>query len=126
MYLPGMRSIYAVVFLLVCRGLYAQDAPEERDATPKYSNEFLAIGVGARSFGMGFTGVSFVDDVTSGYWNPAGLNDLEPDRQLALMHSSYFGGLANYDYAGFATAVDEESKMALFLLAHVTPPVFCK
>jgi len=73
----------------------------------------MNIGVSERSFAMGLTAVYFADDVTSGYWNPAGLNRFNSDHQLALMHSSYFGGLANYDYAAFATSVDEESKIAI-------------
>jgi hypothetical protein len=32
------------------------------------------------------------------------------------MHSSYFGGLANYDYAGVATSIDEKSKIAITLI----------
>ena len=39
----------------------------------KYAGEFMAIGVGGRPLGMGgaFTGIA--NDVTSGYYNPAGL-----------------------------------------------------
>lgn len=110
---------YLLVGVLVmggCLKLHAQNESGAGDNTPKYSNEFMNIGVSARSFGMGFTAVSFVDDVTAGYWNPAGLNSLGSDHQLALMHSSYFGGLANYDYAAFATSVDEESKIAISLI----------
>ncbi|WP_370089933.1 hypothetical protein [Ekhidna sp.] len=110
---------YLVFILLATFSFHfvlAQDEPQTRDNTPKYSNEFMNIGVSARSFGMGFTAVSFVDDVTSGYWNPAGLNKLKSDHQLALMHSSYFGGLANYDYVAFATSVDDESKIALSII----------
>ncbi len=110
---------YLVVGVLIfggCLRLMAQDESSSRDNTPKYSNEFMNIGVSARSFGMGFTAVSFVDDVTAGYWNPAGLNKLGSDHQLALMHSSYFGGLANYDYAAFATSVDQESKIAISII----------
>ncbi|MEK7253297.1 MAG: hypothetical protein AAB316_01010, partial [Bacteroidota bacterium] len=39
----------------------------------KYSNEFLSIGVSARAQGMGNSVVASIDDVTAGYWNPAGL-----------------------------------------------------
>ncbi len=111
-----MRLIYSFFFLLISVCVPAQDFSEGYDKTPKYSNEFLTIGVSARFFGMGFTAVSFVDDVTSAYWNPSGLNDVDADHQLALMHSSYFGDLANYDYAGFATSVDDESKIALSVI----------
>ncbi|MEO1255219.1 MAG: hypothetical protein AAFY41_10095, partial [Bacteroidota bacterium] len=111
-----MRYLILTCLLLFTLRTKAQDGNESRDNTPKYSNEFMNIGVSARSFGMGFTGVSFTDDVTSGYWNPAGLNNMNSDHQLALMHSSYFGGLANYDYLAFATTVDDESKIAFSVI----------
>ena len=44
----------------------------QSDLAPKYSNEFLQIGVGANALGMSNASVAGVDDVTSGYWNPAG------------------------------------------------------
>ena len=63
----GMRSLWAVLMAAMsCGTVLAQDAP-------KYSNEFLAIGVGARALGMGSAYTAVVNDVTSGYWNPAGL-----------------------------------------------------
>lgn len=108
-----MRPLLFAVFVALLLSVSAQDEQNSRDNTPKYSNEFMNIGVGARAFGMGFTGISFVNDVTAGYWNPAGLNQMEADHQLALMHSSYFGGLANYDYLAFATSADEHSKIAI-------------
>lgn len=116
LYLAFMRLFYSIFFLFCLLFSFAQDASTGGDSTPKYSNEFLNIGLGARSFGMGFTSVSFVNDVTAGYWNPAGLNNLESDHQLGLMHSSYFGGLANYDYLGFATSIDSESKIGLSII----------
>jgi hypothetical protein len=78
---------------------------------PKYSNEFLAIGVGARSLGMSNAFSSVTNDVTSGYWNPAGLLDIESNLQLAFMHSQYFAGLANYDYGGIAIKADENNHL---------------
>jgi hypothetical protein len=38
----------------------------------KYSNEFLSVGVGARALSMANANVASVNDVTAGYWNPAG------------------------------------------------------
>lgn len=110
-----MRKIATLVFILASISSFAQEVAE-RDNTPKYSNEFMNIGVSARAFGMGFTAVSFIDDATSGYWNPAGLNNLEPDNQLVLMHSSYFGGLANYDYLSFAKATDSLSHISFSVI----------
>ncbi|MEZ4806645.1 MAG: PorV/PorQ family protein [Flavobacteriales bacterium] len=80
----------------------AQDAP-------KYSNEFLAIGVGARALGMGSAYSTVVNDVTSGYWNPAGLLGVRGDLQIGAMHSEYFAGIAKYDYIGLAKPIDSMS-----------------
>lgn len=80
---------------------------------PKYSNEFLNIGVGARALGMSNTNVTAVNDVTAGYWNPAGLLGLNSPHQIALMHSEYFAGIAKYDYGAFATQIDSNSALGL-------------
>ncbi len=84
--------------------------------TAKYSNEFLAIGVGAR--GLGMSGSVSASTVTSeaAYWNPAGLALLESDRQLSLTHSEYFAGIASYDYGTFAARLDKTSVAAFSMV----------
>jgi Type IX secretion system protein PorV len=74
----------------------------------KYSNEFMNIGVDARAFGMANAMVSHTQDVNSGYWNPAGLLTIK-DKEASLMHANYFANIAQYDYAGFATKIDDRS-----------------
>lgn len=83
---------------------------------PKFSNEFMNIGVGARALGMANTQVSIVQDVTAGYWNPAGLLDIKTRYDVALMHSEYFGGIIQYDYVGFATPIDSLSHLAVSVI----------
>lgn len=79
---------------------------------PKYSNEFLNVGVGARALGMSNSYVTSVNDVTAGYWNPAGLLGIGNQHQVALMHSEYFAGIAKYDYGAYATRLDSSSVLA--------------
>lgn len=83
--------------------------------TRKYSNEFMNIGVDAGAFGMANAVTASTNDVNSGYWNPAGLVNLE-DNQISLMHASYFANIANYDYAAFAMPLDKESAVALSVI----------
>lgn len=83
---------------------------------PKFSNEFLSIGVGARALGMSNSYVTTVNDVTAGYWNPAGLMGVEKDFQLSLMHAEYFAGIANYDYGAFAAKIDSVSTFGFSLI----------
>jgi len=74
--------------------------------TPKYSNDFMYIGVGAHNFGKGNAVVASTDDITAGYWNPAGLVRIPTNIQFSFMHNEYFAGLAKYDYAGIAVPLD--------------------
>ena len=78
----------------------------------KFVNEFLNIGVGARAHGMFGSVVAHVDDATSGYWNPAGLTQLNAPLQISAMHTNWFGGIANYDYLSIAKKFTGERNAA--------------
>ncbi len=80
---------------------------------PKYSNEFLNIGVGARALGMGNAVASSTNDVTAGYWNPTGLLNTNTDLQLGLMHSEYFAGIAKYDFGALTKTIDSSSAFGI-------------
>ena len=82
----------------------------------KYSNEFLAIGVGARAAGMGNAVVSSVDDATSAYWNPAGLMGIKDNVQIALMHNEQFAGIVKHDYGTVAFKFNEKSILAISMI----------
>ena len=100
------RFIYLLLF---CTSIsYSQ-------AIRKYSNEFMNIGVDAASLGMSGAVTASVSDVTSGYWNPAGLLKIE-DSQIALMHASYFANIAQYDYAGYAKNIDDKSAFGISII----------
>jgi len=98
-----------ITILLICSTAlsFAQTS------APKYSNEFLAIGVGARALGMSNSNITSVNDVTSGYWNPAGLTRIDKEFSLGLMHAEYFAGIAKYDYGGFAAKIDSVSSFGI-------------
>lgn len=75
----------------------------------------MNIGVDARAFGMANTMVAHTGDVNSGYWNPTGLLKIE-DREASLMHANYFANIAQYDYAAFATKIDDRSAWGISLI----------
>ena len=82
----------------------------------KYSNEFLNIGVDAHALGMSNARVAGVNDVTAGFWNPAGLTQIGNAHHFALMHANYFAGLAQYDYLSASMPVDALSTIAISLV----------
>ena len=75
----------------------------------------MNIGVDAASLGMANAVTAHSADVNSGYWNPAGLLKLD-DNQIALMYSSYFANIANYNYAAFAMPIDDRSAIGVSLI----------
>ncbi len=98
----NLKKISHTLILLSIAHLAAAQAP-------KYSNEFLSIGVGARALGMSNAIVASVDDGTAGFWNPAGLIKVAGNLQINLMHSEYFAGIAKYDYGSLSAPIDATS-----------------
>ena len=87
-----------------------------QDKTPKYSNEFLNIGVSARALAMSNSFLATSNDVTAGYWNPSALIGMKGDMQVGLMHASYFANIAKYDYGAIAKSIDSKSAAAFSIV----------
>ncbi len=87
-----------------------------RAQAPKYSNEFLHLGVGANAFAMGNAVVATTNDVSSGYWNPAGLTGATEWLQVSAMHSEYFAGIAKYDYLGISHSIGKKGVLGFSFL----------
>lgn len=81
----------------------------------KYAGEFLSLGVGGRALGMGGAHVALVNDVTAGYWNPAGLARMDYP-QIALMHEEHFGNLVNYNYGAVAIPYGKDMSFGLSVI----------
>ncbi|WP_022826112.1 PorV/PorQ family protein [Hymenobacter norwichensis] len=111
-----MKNLFRTVTLFFgSAGLLfsASTVAQAQDKTPKYSNEFLNIGVGARALGMGKVQVSLAQDATAGYWNPAGLLSQKAKYDAVLMHSELFSGIVKNDYAAFSMPLDDQSAIGI-------------
>lgn len=105
-----VKLILAASFAMVLANTF------EAHAQYKYSNEFLAIGVGARALGMSNACLASTADVTSGYWNPAGLLGVRSNMQVGLMHAEYFASIAKYDFGGVAAPIDSVSAFSVNII----------
>lgn len=92
--------------------LVSAGAEAESWKPAKYAGDFMTIGVGARALAMGGAYVALTNDVTAGYWNPAGLIGINYP-QLIAMHAERFAGVVNYDYAGIALPLGKNSTVAV-------------
>ena len=104
------------LLLVAAAAAVAAPAVAQSTKTPKYSNEFLNIGVGARALGMGKVQVSLADDATAGYWNPAGLTNQTHKYDGVLMHSELFSGVVKNDYAAFSMPLDDKSAIGVSVM----------
>jgi hypothetical protein len=108
-----IRRSYAVLVLipLLACALSAAHAQNFR----AYAGEFLQLGVGARSLALGGAGVAISEDVTSGYWNPAGLARLNYPG-VAGMHEARFDNTVQYNYGAIALPIGKTASVALSVL----------
>jgi hypothetical protein len=104
-----LRTKLVIILIFLSGNIFSQIAP-------KYSNEFLAIGIGGRALAMGNSVVAGVNDITGIYWNPAGILNNERSFEIGGMHSEYFAGIAKYDFIGGTYKVDGNSAIGLSMI----------
>lgn len=76
-----------------------------------YVNEYLNIGVGAEALSLGGAVTASTNNVYAGYWNPAGLMQIENDVEIGLMHAEYFAGIFKYDYGALAIPINHKKQV---------------
>ena len=107
------RNIYFLLLFILL--MIAANFRADAASRAKYAGEFLAIGVGGRALGLGGAYAALANDVTAGYWNPAGLSKIMYP-QITLMHDERFGNLVNYDYGAVALPVGMNSSLAFSVI----------
>lgn len=114
--MPSLQSrIQRVLLALILLGLASgMGSAAYGQRIAKYGADFLAGGVGARSLGMGGAYSALADDVTAGYWNPAGLHHLQYP-EIGYMHVERFAGAVSFDYGALAWPINERSTVSLSL-----------
>ncbi len=84
-------------------------------------SQFLKIGVGARGTAMGGAFTSLANDLTSVYWNPAGLADVN----YMSGHFSYTSWFANFshNFAALAMPISDQFTIAANLVSFGTDKI---
>lgn len=65
-----LLTLFAVILLL---SLFTSAFAEDNN----HANAYVRMGIGAKAMAMGGTGVSFMDNITAAYWNPAALGNVK-------------------------------------------------
>jgi Uncharacterised protein family (UPF0164) len=105
------KSVVLVVFFILIHSLNAS-------SFKKYAGEFLYVAGGARGTAMGGAFTALANDVSSVYWNPAGLIEAE-GLQVQFMHSRlYINSIENNSIIA-STPFTENSSIG-FSLSYLT------
>ncbi|MFI5264296.1 MAG: hypothetical protein ACHQM6_07265, partial [Candidatus Kapaibacterium sp.] len=80
-----------------------------------YAGEFLQLGTGARSLAMGGAAIALTNDPTSGYWNPAGLSELQYPG-ITGMHEAKFDNTVQHDFAALAFPLGKDGGASISVL----------
>ena len=81
------------------------------NASATSSAQFLKMGAGARAAGMADAFSAVADDVTAGYWNPAGLQQISSPEMSVMQNNSLVE--TQYQYAGAALPMGPSTATAL-------------
>ncbi len=103
-------------FFIVLIGLGSAPTAHAQGLTlAKYANDFLSIGVGGRALGMGSAYTSVANDVTAGYWNPAGLARIKYP-EIMLMHDQRYANAVSFNYGAGAISLSKNETVGLSLI----------
>jgi len=91
------KYVVILMLLLVLPGILFADIFAK---TGTAGLQFLKIGVGARALGMGEAYTAVTNDISSIYWNPAGLA-LKSQDQIMFSHTAWIAGI-NYEFVAFS------------------------
>ncbi|MBP7460357.1 MAG: PorV/PorQ family protein [Candidatus Delongbacteria bacterium] len=96
-----MKTIIYWMIVVVLTGVISLQGGVLGDMTKSGTTaaQFLKIPAGTRGIGMGGAGVASVNDVSSVYWNPAGMTRLTSSGAFHFSHANWLADL-DYNYAG--------------------------
>lgn len=104
------KFIFSVIILLLPCAIFAGGFSKVGTAAA----QFLKIGVGARAMGMGGSFTAIANDVSTIYWNPAGIANLNRT-SISFTHSQWFADIS-HDFAGVVMPISTSD----FIAVHAT------
>ena len=105
-----MKKFILIIILLLPGAVFAGSFSKVGTAAA----QFLKIGVGARAMAMGGSFTAIANDVSTIYWNPAGIANLD-QTSIGFTHSEWFADIS-HDFAGIVLPISSSD----FLAVHAT------
>jgi len=108
--------------LLLVNPSFAQDEQDVSsiDRAGTTAAQFLKIGAGARATGLGGAYTAIANDITSIYWNPAGLARSNGNGEAIFNHAEWLAE-TDYDFAAFSLKLQSLGSVGLSITSFRTP-----
>lgn len=106
-----MRRILNSILLIILISFLSN--AQNLTKTGTTSAQFLKIGVGPRAVGMGTAFTATADDISSIYWNPAGLAN-NYSSEAMFNHTNWFADIG-FDFAAVSTHLDGLGTIGAFV-----------
>jgi Type IX secretion system protein PorV len=116
------RRIIAAVAMAALLGYSVASSQLFRSTTKVGTTvaQFLKIGAGARSLGMGGSAVALDGDVYSVYWNPGSLARITSSGEATFTHANWLADVS-YDFAAAALSIEGFGTLALSITSLAVP-----
>ncbi len=105
------KFIVVITIIFLQTAAYAGDFSKVGTAAA----QFLKIGVGARANALGGSFTAVANDVSTIYWNPAGITNVD-GFSLAVTHNEWFADIS-HDFAGAVYPLSTSDFLALHVIA---------
>lgn len=102
-----MKKIYIIFLILLLTCIYLFPSSSRRGTT---SANFLKLGFGARPGAMGEAFTAAADDISSIYYNPAGILNLKQKHNFSFMHIEWLENI-NYEWLSYILKVSDNQKI---------------
>jgi len=107
-----MKKLIVIILVIVIQAFsFAQDFSKVGTAAA----QFLKIGVGARAMGLAGSFTAIANDVSTLYWNPAGITNFS-SFSFAVSHTEWFADIS-HDFAGIIYPLSTSDIIALNVIA---------
>ncbi|HOJ19176.1 MAG: UPF0164 family protein [Ignavibacteriales bacterium] len=104
-----MKIKILIITILICTAGFGQNISKSGSTAA----QFLKIGVGTRAIGMGGAFSATYADLSSIYWNPAGIAGIY-SREVQFNHVDWIMDV-NYDFASFAMKTGDIGTLGAFV-----------
>ena len=103
------------IIILIVIALHSVNFAGDFSKVGTASAQFLKIGVGARAMGLGGSFTAIANDVSTLYWNPAGITNLQ-GFSFAVTHTEWFANIS-HDFVGLVYPLSSSDIIALNVIA---------